>query len=112
MTPTMLARHHLSHLLIAAAALAAGGAQAQASSAATPAGFAAPAFTDPERAARVEALLPEIDKMYTELAAKEHLPGVVYGIVLDGKLIHSRGLGFANLERQLPATSGSRFRIA
>ena len=112
MTPTVLARYHLSHLLFAAAALAAHGAQSQALAPAASAGFAAPAFTDPERAARVEALLPEIDKMYAELAAREHLPGLAYGIVLDGKLIHSGGLGFANLEQHTPAGAGSQFRIA
>ena len=73
---------------------------------------AAQAFADTGRAARVQALLPEIDKVYADLAAKEHLPGVVYGIVLDGKLVHSRALGFANLESKLPAASDTRFRIA
>ncbi|MBC7686049.1 MAG: beta-lactamase family protein, partial [Bdellovibrionales bacterium] len=73
---------------------------------------AAEAFTDAGRAARVQALLPEIDKLYADLATKEHLPGVVYGIVLDGKLVHSRALGFANLESKVPAASDTRFRIA
>lgn len=73
---------------------------------------AAEAFTDAGRAARVQALLPEIDKLYADLATKEHLPGVVYGIVLDGKLVHSRVLGFANLETKVPAASDTRFRIA
>lgn len=66
----------------------------------------------PDRAARVAKLLPDIDKMYTELAAKEHLPGLVYGVVLDGKLVHSRSLGLADVERKLPATNSTEFRIA
>lgn len=66
----------------------------------------------PSRAERVAAVLPEIDKMYTELAAKEHLPGLVYGVVLDGKLVHVRSLGLADVERKTPATSSSEFRIA
>lgn len=73
---------------------------------------AAPGFSDPERAARVQAMLPDIDKTYTELAAREHLPGLVYGIVLDGKLIHSRALGFANVEDKIAVTSDTQFRIA
>lgn len=64
------------------------------------------------RSERVAALLPEIDKMYTDLAGKEHLPGLVYGVVLDGKLVHARALGLADVERKIPATSSSEFRIA
>jgi CubicO group peptidase (beta-lactamase class C family) len=68
--------------------------------------------TSSNRAARVAAILPEIDKMYAELAAKQHLPGLAYGVVLDGKLVHARTLGFADVERQIPVTSATEFRIA
>lgn len=63
-------------------------------------------------AARVQALLPGIDKMYAELAQKEHLPGLVYGVVVDGKLVHSRALGLANVDANIPVTNSTRFRIA
>ncbi len=63
-------------------------------------------------AERVQALLPGIDKMYAELAAREHLPGLVYGVVQDGKLVHARALGFANVEEKIVANSSTRFRIA
>lgn len=74
--------------------------------------YAPAAFTDAGRAARVQAVMPEIDKLYAELAAKEHLPGLVYGVLLDGKLVHLRGLGVANVERATPVTGATRFRIA
>lgn len=74
--------------------------------------LAAPASADPERLARVQAVLPEIDKMYTDLAAREHLPGLAYGVILDGKLVHVRALGLANVEDNIPATSASLFRVA
>ena len=74
--------------------------------------FAPPVFTDPGRAARIEALLPEIDKLYQEQAEKTHVPGLAYGIVVDGKLVHAKGLGYANVESQLAAAPDSRFRIA
>lgn len=80
--------------------------------AAASAGATAQSFADQGRAARIQALTPEVDKLYTDLAAKEHLPGVVYGIVLDGKLVHSRALGFANLEGKIAATANTQFRIA
>jgi CubicO group peptidase (beta-lactamase class C family) len=69
-------------------------------------------YNDPGRAARVAALLPGVDKLYAELAEEKHLPGLVYGVVLDGKLIHARALGFADVERKIPATSATPFRIA
>jgi CubicO group peptidase (beta-lactamase class C family) len=70
----------------------------------------APATDD--RAARVTALLPEIDKMYTDLAREKHLPGVVWGVILDGKLVHTQALGYADVERKIPASTATRFRIA
>jgi CubicO group peptidase (beta-lactamase class C family) len=66
----------------------------------------------PGRAGRVAALLPEVDKMYTDLAAAEHLPGLVVGVVLDGKLVHTRSFGMANLERKVPVSASTGFRIA
>ncbi|QYF95745.1 beta-lactamase family protein [Massilia sp. PAMC28688] len=69
-------------------------------------------FADPNRLARVQALLPEVDKMYAELAAKEKFPGLVYGIVVDGKLVHSRAIGLANVESKSPVTTSTQFRIA
>ena len=70
------------------------------------------AFTDNGRAARVAALLPEVDKLYADLAAAQHLPGLVYGVVMDGKLVHVRAIGHANVERKIAATSATPFRIA
>jgi len=66
----------------------------------------------PGRGERVAAQFPEIDKMYAELAAREHLPGLVYGVVLDGKLVHVRALGLADVERKIPVTGSTEFRIA
>jgi CubicO group peptidase (beta-lactamase class C family) len=36
----------------------------------------------------------------------------VYGVVLDGKLVHARSLGLADVERKIPATASTEFRIA
>lgn len=79
---------------------------------ASPAGYAVPVFADTGRQQRVQALLPEIDAIYQELADKEHIPGLVYGIVMDGRLLHVRAIGHADLETQRPVTPATRFRIA
>ena len=94
--------------LLSAALLAASPGYAQAPQG----GFVPPAFTDAGRAARIEALLPEIDRLYQEQAEKTHVPGLAYGIVVDGKLVHAKGIGYANVESQLAAAPDSRFRIA
>ena len=73
---------------------------------------AADSPAEPDRTARIAALLPGIDKLYADLAEKEHLPGLVYGVVVDGTLVHSRALGFANVEQKIAATGVTRFRIA
>lgn len=64
------------------------------------------------RTARIDALLPAIDRQYAALAARDHLPALVYGIVIDGKLAHVRASGLANVEAKIPATRNTRFRIA
>ena len=71
-----------------------------------------PVFTDPDRLKKIEAAYPLIDKIYKDYAEQNHFPGLVYGIVLDGKLVHSGGVGRTELKGKLPATSQSDFRIA
>ena len=79
---------------------------------AAPPAHVAAAFADSGRADRVTALLPEIDKMYADLATAQHLPGLVYGVVMDGKLLHVRSIGYADVERKVAATPATAFRIA
>lgn len=74
--------------------------------------YSPPAFTDPDRRARVESLLPRIDSLYRTYATNQHLPGMVYGVMLDGRLLHIGTHGVANLESGQPVTRHTRFRIA
>jgi CubicO group peptidase (beta-lactamase class C family) len=74
--------------------------------------YVPPAFAEANRLEQVNAVLPEIDRLYEDLAQKEHLPGLVYGVVLDGRLIHHRALGFANVEQKISPAADTRFRIA
>ena len=74
--------------------------------------YAPPRFTDADRAKKISTLLPEITQLYTNYAAEKHAPGLVWGLVLDGQLLHTASVGFANLEKKIPATPRSVFRIA
>jgi CubicO group peptidase (beta-lactamase class C family) len=71
-----------------------------------------PVFTDPDRLKKIEATYPVIDKIYKEYAEQNHFPGLVYGIVVDGKLVHSAGVGYTDLANKTEANSQSDFRIA
>ncbi len=71
-----------------------------------------PRFEDNDRLARIQVFFPEIDEMYQKYADKNGYPGYAYGIVLDGQLIHSGGGGFIDLDKKIPATPQSMFRIA
>ncbi len=69
-------------------------------------------FSDANRLKTIEAAFPIIEKMYRERAEKYHYPGLAFGIVLDGKLVYSGGMGYTNVAKKTPATTKSLFRIA
>ncbi len=60
----------------------------------------------------VKAAMPLIDKMMQQYAEKNHYPGFTYGIVMDGKLLHSAAFGYANIEKKINASPRSAFRVA
>ena len=60
----------------------------------------------------LERVLGEVDEMFRAEKEAAHIPGVLYGIMQDGKLIHSAALGLANVERSIPVDLTTRFRIA
>lgn len=69
-------------------------------------------FTDPDRMKKIEATYPVIDQLYKEYAEKNHWPGTAYGIVVDGKLVHSGGLGYTDVKNKIVVDAQSDFRIA
>lgn len=71
-----------------------------------------PVYHDADRAERIKATKSFVDDMFREYMEKQHMPGLVYGVVLDGKLLYSGGFGFTNLEKNYAADATSMFRIA
>lgn len=45
------------------------------------------------------------------LMDNEHIPGLTVAVIVDGELVWSEGLGFADLEQGVPATSLTKMRI-
>ena len=70
------------------------------------------AQTDPVQLARIKAALPVIDQICKENVEKNHLPSLVYGLVLDGKVVHFNAVGFSNIEKNIQASEQSVYRIA
>ena len=54
----------------------------------------------------------ELDRIFADYALDSHIPGLVYGIVADGRLVYVRGLGVQDLESNRPVTPDTLFRIA
>ena len=71
-----------------------------------------PVFTDPDRAEKVKATATVVEDLYNAYATDEHMPGFVYGVVLDGKLLYSGGFGYSNLQQKIEVDNSSLFRIA
>lgn len=69
-------------------------------------------FNDPARHDKVKGTAAVVETMFREFAERQHLPGLAYGVVVDGKLVCSGGLGHANLETKTAAGTGTLFRIA
>jgi CubicO group peptidase (beta-lactamase class C family) len=69
-------------------------------------------FEDQNRIEKLATVFPAIEKRYREHAEKNHFPAIVYGIVVDGKLVFSGAAGILNTRTQQKATTQSLFRIA
>ncbi len=69
-------------------------------------------FIDQDRNQKIAATFPVIDQLYKDYVEKNHFPGLVYGIVVDGKLVHKGSIGYTDLSTKTPANANSAFRIA
>jgi len=71
-----------------------------------------PIFTETNRIEKIKSTQAVVEKMLAEFAAANHFPGYAYGVVVDGQLIYSGSSGYTNIEKKIPATTKSMFRIA
>ncbi len=64
---------------------------------------------------RVETLkkaLPEIDRLFADFARNNRVPGIAYGVLVDGDLVHSGFPGLRERQTMTPVTADTVFRIA
>ena len=71
-----------------------------------------PQFADPERARKLAAAFPEIEKLFTAWAERRRMPGAVFGIVIDGELAWVKTAGVQDTASKTPVTPDTVFRIA
>jgi CubicO group peptidase (beta-lactamase class C family) len=65
-----------------------------------------------DRVARLRAALPEIDKAFAAFATRTRVPGIAYGVLIDGQLVHTGSVGVRELATRTPITPDTVFRIA
>ena len=68
-----------------------------------------PVFTDPQRVAKLESAFPEIDRLFRAFAERSRVPGIAYGIVIDGRLAHSGAAGVRDVRTK--DAGGCRHRV-
>ena len=54
----------------------------------------------------------DADRVFDEYRLDAHLPGLVYGIVADGRLVHVATFGVQDAESARPVTADTLFRVA
>lgn len=54
----------------------------------------------------------EIDRAFDEYRLDAHVPGLVYGVVMQGRLVHVKGFGVQDVESKRPVNGDTLFRIA
>ncbi len=72
----------------------------------------APRFTDARRYEKLSAAFPEIDRIMRAFAASANVPGIAYGVIVDGQLAKIGTAGLRDVAAQSPVDTSTVFRIA
>jgi CubicO group peptidase (beta-lactamase class C family) len=71
-----------------------------------------PFFADKNRSAKIAATYARLDSLFQQYAAEKHFPSISYGLVVDGRLVHSFYSGTINFEKNIAASPLSDYHIA
>lgn len=63
-------------------------------------------------AAQDAAVLADIDRTMENYRLDSHIPGMVWGVVRDGRLVHVKGAGVQDVDTERAVTADTLFRIA
>ena len=68
--------------------------------------------TSADRVARIRSAAAEVDQLIRAFAERSHVPGIAYGILVDGQLVHTGVSGVRELAGKSPVDADTVFRIA
>ncbi len=71
-----------------------------------------PKFETDDRQQKIEGIQSELEELITGHMEERHIPGMTYGIVVDGELVISGALGQSNVAENIAASTSTKFRIA
>ena len=71
-----------------------------------------PRFRRPGRVAKLQSAMPEIDRLFRAYATDKKIPGMIWGVVIDGQVAHLGSFGVRDRASQAPITPDTAFRIA
>lgn len=68
-------------------------------------------FADPDRRKKLEAAFPAIEKLIEDERKKQNLPGLAFGIVIDGDLAYAKGFGAIGMDNKAVPDADTVYRI-
>jgi len=69
-------------------------------------------FADPDRVSKLSAAFPEINRIMRAFTDQAKVPGIAYGIVIDGRLAHVGVVGLRDVKTGASVDTSTVFRIA
>ncbi len=78
----------------------------------SPTPHATAVFRDAGRQLLLARAFPEIDRLFHTFAPTAKVPGFAYGVLIDGRLVHTGAAGFRDLAAKAPVDADTVFRIA
>lgn len=71
-----------------------------------------PAFEDVDRLEKIKETYSLVDKIFQDYAVQNHYPSLAFGIIAEGKLVHSGVFGESNRETKAIPSTKTLYRIA
>jgi CubicO group peptidase (beta-lactamase class C family) len=70
-----------------------------------------PASAQADRA-KLATAFADIDRLFTDFATQQHVPGAAWGIIVDGELAHAGASGVRDIASKAPVDADTVYRIA